>query len=240
MDPAASLLDSPAVLRVVVVPTDFSGMAGRALPLALALAEHAGAEVHLVHAAEPGGTEAHEQEVRARLSATCMMYRYTLPGREPVAMRPVLLSAGPVGEAVGTYARQQGAGLVVMASHGRRAPTDGTWWSENAAHVVAEAFCPVLLVPPGAAARPEAVCTVPPAADGAMLQAWAAAVADGFGVSLGPCGQPSGVWVVESLAAADTAIAHAPAGVLVVPPVAMGDGAPPRMDAPTRITPGRR
>ena len=109
MDPASALSPRPRLFGTVVVPTDFSGAAGRALPLALALAEHVGADLHLVHAPAPDAGEPTPQQARARLEATCMMYRYTLPGREAVPMRPVVLPSGSAGEAVAAYARQQHA-----------------------------------------------------------------------------------------------------------------------------------
>lgn len=221
MDPASALPLRPRLFGTVVVPTDFSGAAGQALPLALGLAEHVGAELHLVHAPAPDAGEAEQQQVRERLAATCMMYRYTLPGREAVAMRPVVLPPRPAGEAVAAYARQQHAAFVVMASHGRVAPAAGRWWSEKAAYVVAHAAVPVLLVPPSAPLRPEqVVCT------DARFRPWAAALAGGLGVPLLGDPAPRALWLAASLADTDALRGFAPAAVCIVPTPVGGDGMP--------------
>ena len=146
----------PAPIRTVVLPTDFSPAAERALPVALALAERCGAEVHLTHTlhAIPGDVATwREQQARARLDATRMLYRYALPGRGEAALRPVVLTPMPVGEAVVAYARYGRADLVVMAAHGWKAPCEATV-SDRTAHVLRSAPCPVLLVPPEDAPAP--------------------------------------------------------------------------------------
>jgi nucleotide-binding universal stress UspA family protein len=116
-------------LRAIVVPLDGSSFALQALPAALGLAARSNAALHLVHAqthpvplvdlpgapafdvalaAEQGvETERNLQEVAGRIRA-----RWKL---EVV----VAIRFGRAGETIAAYARELGADMIVMATHGR-------------------------------------------------------------------------------------------------------------------------
>lgn len=124
-------------LKGVVLPTDFSPQAEGVLPVALAIAERTGADVYLVHVMDPVAVSVapwREQQAQARLAATRLHYRHGLLGRARV--HTAVLPSGDAGAAVGAYARQEGAGLIVVPV-------------QHAARYTAHAACPVLVVPPG-------------------------------------------------------------------------------------------
>lgn len=141
-------------MRRIVLPTDFSACAERALPRALALAEQFGAEIHLVHVlptlhtGDDPDDETHtwrEESARTRLEATRMAYRYGLPGTHAARMELVVVREGQPAEAISRYARSNDADLIVMGTHGRSFRRNTTMGSTTAA-VLRYAPCPVMTV----------------------------------------------------------------------------------------------
>ena len=100
-------------LRQLVVGTDFSECAARALETALTLAHATGARVTVVHVCEPdadGAQLAHGREALAELVA-----RHQHPG---LAVAGVIRSGKPW-EKLANVAAEVGAGLIVVGRQGR-------------------------------------------------------------------------------------------------------------------------
>jgi nucleotide-binding universal stress UspA family protein len=145
------------VLRAIVVPLDGSPFALQALPAALGLAARSNAALHLVHVQTPpvplvdlpGAptfdvaraaeravvTEATLQELAGRIRA-----RWKLEVR-------VAIRLGWTGETIAAYARETGADMIVLATHGRGG-VSRFWLGSVADELLRIADVPVLAVRP--------------------------------------------------------------------------------------------
>jgi nucleotide-binding universal stress UspA family protein len=132
-------VDRGAYARILV-PLDGSALAERALPYALELAR-AGARLELVHVhhrGQPAGVDL--DAVAERLSAA---------GATAEAHVGAVADGDDLGQAVVGTARELGAELIVMSTHGRSGL--GRWiYGSVADQVLRQSPVPVLLVPPGA------------------------------------------------------------------------------------------
>ena len=141
--------------RKIIAPTDFSEPARAGVEAAVALAEQQSAEIILVyaiprlplvpapHGAAAAGQVALEKEIRQSADrALDEMVGSQIPSG--VAARHRVLSGDPAGQ-IAAAAREEGADLIVMATHGE------TGWRRFVSGSVAEkvvrlAECPVLSV----------------------------------------------------------------------------------------------
>jgi nucleotide-binding universal stress UspA family protein len=160
---------SASAYRTILVPLDGSTLAERALPYATALAQAAGARLLLVRAAEaravpeeatwvgetPAGGARGQRAPADREPAPTR--RTEGVGPDPVryldeiagglvgqAVEPSLV-LGPPGEVIVREARERGADLIVMATHGRSG-LGRSLYGSVADHVLRHAPAPVLLV----------------------------------------------------------------------------------------------
>jgi nucleotide-binding universal stress UspA family protein len=146
-----------AAISKIVVGTDFSEISERALGLALDLAERSEGTVELVHAyASPSfnlpiegavmasASYAAEQsgKLQAQLDATVARHSHR-------GLRiSTHLRNGVAYEELCNFARQVGADLIVVGTHGRSGPAHALLGSV-AERVLRLADCPVLTVPRG-------------------------------------------------------------------------------------------
>ncbi len=176
---SAGNLDRPAVITRIVVPLDGSDLAGRAVPPAEALAARLGALLIFVQAAGPAQVPGLDAALALDLGETDALL--TLQQASAAARRKGLqaeaamvkgeLAARPA-DAILAVVQQYGAGLVVMATHGRTGARRALLGSVADA-VVRRSPVPVLLIPrhyrpparggAGSSDRPAAVLV--PAAD---------------------------------------------------------------------------
>jgi nucleotide-binding universal stress UspA family protein len=149
----------------ILVPTDFSDTAQRALDYAKVLAEAFGATLHVVHVAqdpltyvpmmEPNmSTAAVLAQVRDELGSDARHRLSTaLSDAEQKKFRPKWeLRWGLPYVEIDDYAARHGIDLIVMGTHGRGA-IGGLFLGSVADKLIRKAPCPVLVVRP--AARPE-------------------------------------------------------------------------------------
>jgi nucleotide-binding universal stress UspA family protein len=142
-------------VRTILHPTDFSPSSRHALPHALLLARHFGAELHLLHAVvwrgedpDPERAFPEPQEILTGMfdAAESKMAELLAPHRdEPLRIREVRergIYAGPV---ILDYAREHDVDLIVIGTHGRRGP-QRLLLGSVAEEVVRHARCPVLTV----------------------------------------------------------------------------------------------
>lgn len=142
--------------RKILVPLDGSTFGEHALPVALAIARRASAEVEIVRVHVPttplylGGEFASDLTVEAAIQKQERDYLDEVARRAAVAgvsIKPAPLMDGPVGEALAGHARATGADLLVMTTHGR-GPLSRLWLGSIADRLVRLTEAPLLLVRP--------------------------------------------------------------------------------------------
>jgi len=143
------------VPRRILVATDFSDTADRALDYAVALAAALGAEIVLVHAYEvpvyafPDGAFLATTEISERLAEaarTALDSALASRAASKVPMRGVLRTGTPWTE-IEAVATEEKADLVIVGTHGRKGIARALLGSV-AEKVVRTAPCPVLSVGP--------------------------------------------------------------------------------------------
>jgi len=157
-DPVAPPTARPQVVGRVLVPLDGSERALTALAPAAAFARAAGAAVVLMTAAGPARAPGIEADLALQLGETDALFLLTGAASASVLEGlPVvrLVAKGELAEtpadAILTAARDVGADLIVMATHGRSGVRRAILGSVADA-VVARSAVPVLLIPPHAPA----------------------------------------------------------------------------------------
>lgn len=150
--------------RALMVPLDGSNFGERALPLALALARHNGATIHLVNVSGPSTRSSAEYGgmIAAQVAATELnddMTRYVERVRQrclAVATDGVVatVATGEPGEALDEYIAAQTIDIVVMSTHGRGG-MNRAWLGSVAEEVTRRSRVPVLLVRPDEDVSPE-------------------------------------------------------------------------------------
>lgn len=155
-------------IRRVLVPTDFSDRAERALPHALWLAEEFGAELHMLHAMvlhgdDPGGKAGGERAFpdlddayRQLRSWADQRLQETAADLDRSDVRVVRAQERGIAAAptIVEYANDNDVDVVVMATHGRRGVRRMLLGSV-AEEVLRTAGCPVLTVRPDGNDRPD-------------------------------------------------------------------------------------
>ena len=139
-------------MKRILVPTDLSELANRALPVAARLARQYGAEITLAHylpfaivdpvlTEAPGAIAAYlddrENEVEAQLAEICQR-----PDLKDVSIHPLVKRSE---QGLFGMLAEQPADLIVMASRGSSGLEEWLFGS-NAEHVMQQAHCPVLIL----------------------------------------------------------------------------------------------
>lgn len=141
-------------IRRILIPTDFSASADSALPLATRLAQHHGAELHLLCAVpewEPDSwLQLHDstdrEEVQRVLRHRAELQLESRAAHLPVpAQSHVSTSKRNPTSAIVSYAEEHGIDLIVMATHGRRGYRRYRLGSVTG-EVLRRSTCPVLAV----------------------------------------------------------------------------------------------
>jgi nucleotide-binding universal stress UspA family protein len=144
----------PIRVRRILVTTDFSRLSLAAIPYALAVARHFGAELHLLHVVDT--TQFSSKSLLLPLISPAELSRPLLnrlqgiaqkfsPDGEIHVMKP---REGRAYNEICVRARKLHAGLIVIATHG----TTGfqhAWLGSTAERVVQHSPCPVLIVRKG-------------------------------------------------------------------------------------------
>ncbi|MDH3404590.1 MAG: universal stress protein [Acidobacteriota bacterium] len=140
----------------ILLPTDFSECSDQALDYGALLAEQFDAELHLLHAlilmhddpADPERRFPEETALLDRLEQVTNTQLGAIAGRENVAelrVREIRRRGFRASLVILDYAREAGADLIVMGTHGRRGPM--RWFLGSVAEeVLRHATCPVLAV----------------------------------------------------------------------------------------------
>jgi len=138
--------------KEILVATDFSQGSDEALAAAIELAKPAGANLQLVHVLENGADQfplgLASYEDRAALFASLdreLGRRYDWAVREGVACQTRIIEEDAVAGIL-LAAREIGADLIVVGTHGRRGLAHALMGSV-AERIVQRAGCPVLTVP---------------------------------------------------------------------------------------------
>lgn len=143
--------------RLILVPLDGSAFGEQALPMALRLARHGGAQLHLVHVhALLGATFAELQiyrddrlddDLRRTEQAYLDRTRANIEQKTGVTSQVALVEGEDPSVALRLEAQRVGADLVVMTTHAR-GPLGRFWLGSVADGLVRELPCPLLLVHP--------------------------------------------------------------------------------------------
>lgn len=153
-------LKSAAPIRRVLVPTDFSPGADRALSWALDLARLFGAEVDVLHVMGHVETDAQSplrrspeesalQDSPDRIVEERLRQVVTTHDAAGVEVRPVTKHGSAVAPAIAYVANERAADLIVVGTHGRRG-VRRLMLGSVAEEMVRTANRPVLVVPPEA------------------------------------------------------------------------------------------
>lgn len=145
-------------LRTILLPTDFSECAAHALPVAADMARQAGARLLCLHVVEPvvpavGWTPVAEPlplaDISDRLedSAARELPRWSRRAECSGLDVEELVAHGEAASEIVRVARERGADLIVISSHGRTG-LGRIIFGSTAESVVRYAHCPVLVVKP--------------------------------------------------------------------------------------------
>jgi nucleotide-binding universal stress UspA family protein len=142
-------------IKRILFATDFSHASEKAFDQAVDIARESGAELLIAHVYQPPAvapTDAYlsaamyeELDTKLRDAASQQLERFLRMARERGATSSSLLLAGPADEAISETAKEQGAGLIVMGTHGRTGPAR-FFLGSVASRVTSTAPCPVLTV----------------------------------------------------------------------------------------------
>jgi|SRR5687767_13479894 nucleotide-binding universal stress UspA family protein len=143
-------------LKKILVPTDFGEAADAALTYARALANNFGASIEVLHVAEDASARMFAGEVYVAVPTTLQQdlenaARAELDKRlidndpNPLRVRPVVVASNAPAMTIVNYAKETGADLIVMGTHGR-GPMAHLFMGSVAERVVRLAGCPVLVV----------------------------------------------------------------------------------------------
>jgi nucleotide-binding universal stress UspA family protein len=142
-------------IQTILVPVDFSDVTAKLVSAAAALAQPFSSRIILLHVSEPEpdfvGFEPGPQAVRASVARDFRAEHHKLEElKQTVESRASSVTAlhiqGPMVEKILQEAEQQGAGLIVMGSHGHGAFYNLLVGSVTSG-VLKAATCPVLVVP---------------------------------------------------------------------------------------------
>lgn len=147
-------------IRSILLPTDFSECAVHALPAAASLARLHGARIICLHVIEPmvptvGWTPVAEPlpvaDLSERLEQTAASELPKVARREECAGVDVedVIAHGEAASEIVRVAKERGADLIVISSHGRTG-LGRILFGSTAEAVVRHASCPVLVVKPPA------------------------------------------------------------------------------------------
>ena len=143
-------------LKKILVPTDFGNAADAALTYARALARNFGASIDLLHVAEDASARMFAGEIYVAVPQTLQQdlekaARGELDKRlidndpDPLPVRRTVLASNAPAMTIVNYAKETGADLIVMGTHGR-GPMAHLLMGSVAERVVRLAGCPVLVV----------------------------------------------------------------------------------------------
>lgn len=142
-------------MRVILVPLDGSSFAEHALPVALGVATQSGARLVLVsvheepapahHLPAPDGGPPVAPLIQAALRRYLARVKKRISQRLPDAQVEIAVLGGKAQEVLSTHARDSGADLIVLTTHGRGGPSR-SWLGNVAEGVLRRAPVPVLVV----------------------------------------------------------------------------------------------
>lgn len=146
--------------KTILVPTDLSESAEEALDFACELAHQFDATIHLLHVISIPVLGVPELGVALTSTVIDSMVRDDQEALEDLACRkrkhakfaPVMLRTGDARDLIVQTAKEIGADLIVMGTHGRRGVSRALLGSVTES-VVRTAPCPVLTVRPHTASR---------------------------------------------------------------------------------------
>ena len=165
--------------RPIVVPLDGSDLAEQAVPVAVALAQKAGAQLHLVHVHTPTspadpiyveGLPVLDEHMHPRRREHEQAYldavRARLAGDVPATTR--VIDGSAAASALAAYARKSDAQLVVLTTHGRSG-LERAWLGSVADEMVRLSPVPILLVRPEPGKAPVTMRRILVSLDGSPL-----------------------------------------------------------------------
>ena len=151
-------------VRSILLPTDFSEFARRAVPVAAEFARLLGARVVCLHVVEPivppvswtpAGEPLPVADFGGQLDEAAVRELPAFTGGEELAgleVEEVIAHGEPAAEIV-RVAEERGVGLIVISSHGRTG-LGRILFGSTAESVVRHARCPVLVVKPPEERKP--------------------------------------------------------------------------------------
>jgi nucleotide-binding universal stress UspA family protein len=141
--------------RTILVPLDGSKLAEQALPLAISVAKRARGAVRLarVHQAGQWGSTEHQKAIRGGEQTYLDAVAHGIRSADLPAATTIL--DGAVAPALCEFARNIGAGLVVLTTHGR-GPLSRLWLGSTADELIRHTPAPLLVHRPSPENPPQA------------------------------------------------------------------------------------
>lgn len=158
-----------SVIKSVLVPVNFSGLAADAYQFSLHLGAELSATVHLLYCVTPppgvtthaGMFETILEDLQNSAGQTLAAFREEGIERAKLARPPVVttsVSVGGLGECMGRTIEQEDVDLVLIGTHGVQNVWDRLFGT-NAAFLAKQLEVPLLILPPGTRYRPfRSVC----------------------------------------------------------------------------------
>jgi nucleotide-binding universal stress UspA family protein len=171
------------MFRSVVVPLDGSAFSEQVLPLAEIVGRVSGTEVHLVHVQTSGASEAANRDPE-RSDKARYLSRLVDQLKDKGMQADQQMLEGEVVDALEGWAREIGADLIVMATHGR-AGLKRLRLGSVAESLVSRSLAPILLLHPGDSPAFGPLDKVVVALDGSSFAQSIFAPLQSFGVAAG-------------------------------------------------------
>jgi nucleotide-binding universal stress UspA family protein len=142
-------------MKNILVPTDFSNNAFKALAYAAGLANHCGASVHIVHAfsllenvllGRSSMRESWNETRRQEKAAALLQVQQDIAERYPALKFETHLFSGPTGEVLLKYCETARIDLVIMGKHGAEG-LGRIFMGSTTAFLIGKSHVPVMAIP---------------------------------------------------------------------------------------------
>ncbi len=142
-------------INKIIVPVDFLEYTGALVEFAVDMAKKLDVGLNFIHVVEPvhvygdyAGTAVEDFESRMAETGEEKMRKLVEANRDTCSGCEGKIAKGDVVGSIVSYAKEQDGGMIILATHGKRA-LDEIWLGSIAERVVKRSPCPTLVFNPG-------------------------------------------------------------------------------------------